>query len=55
MALMFVVGVMNLAWMAIVALFILAEKLVPARWHCDLITGVLLIGAGAWMALAAAG
>lgn len=55
MALMFVAGVMNLGWMAIVALFILAEKLVPAHWHVDLVSGTLLIGAGVWMALLVAG
>lgn len=55
MALVFAVGVMNLGWMAIVALFILAEKLVPAHWHVDLVSGTLLIGAGVWMALLAAG
>lgn len=55
MALLFVVGVMNLAWMAIVAAFILAEKLAPARWHLDWIAGVLLIGAGIWLALVATG
>jgi predicted metal-binding membrane protein len=55
MALMFVVGVMNLFWMAVITIVILAEKLVPARWRIDLIAGVLLIGAGAWVALAVAG
>lgn len=55
MALVFVAGVMNLAWMAIITAFILAEKLAPARWRLDFVAGVLLIGAGAWIALAAAG
>jgi predicted metal-binding membrane protein len=55
MALLFVVGVMNLAWMAIVAAFILAEKLAPPRWHLDWIAGALLIGAGGWLVLVAAG
>lgn len=49
MALMFVVGVMNLAWMAAVSVFILAEKLVPAHWHLETASGILLIGAGAAM------
>lgn len=55
MALLFVAGVMNLAWMAIVAAFILAEKLAPRRWRLDWVAGVLLIGAGVWLGLVAAG
>jgi predicted metal-binding membrane protein len=55
MVLMFVVGVMNLFWMAVITIFILAEKLAPARWRIDRIAGVLLIGVGAWVALAVAG
>lgn len=55
MALMFVVGVMSLAWMAILTAFVLAERLVPARWHLDLVSGLLLVGSGAWMALMAVG
>lgn len=54
MALMFVVGVMNLAWMAILAVFILAERLVPARWHLDAATGLGLVAWGGWL-LAGAG
>ncbi|MGH8274017.1 MAG: DUF2182 domain-containing protein [Gammaproteobacteria bacterium] len=51
MALMFVVGVMNLAWMAILAVFLLAEKLVPARWHLDAAIGLLLLAAAAFLGL----
>jgi predicted metal-binding membrane protein len=49
MALMFVVGVMNLAWMAILSAFILIEKLVPARWHLDTAAGALLVLWGSWL------
>ncbi|MGH8126869.1 MAG: DUF2182 domain-containing protein [Gammaproteobacteria bacterium] len=49
MALMFVVGVMNLAWMAILTVFVLAEKLVPERWHLDEAAGLLLLAAGGWL------
>lgn len=55
MALMFVAGVMNLAWMALMTVFFFAEKLVPPRWHVDLIAGVLLVASGCWMALTATG
>lgn len=47
MAVMFVVGTMNLAWMAVVALAVLGEKLVPARWRFDSVVGVVLIVWGA--------
>ncbi|MGY3041488.1 putative metal-binding membrane protein [Rhodanobacter sp. TND4EL1] len=54
MVLMFVVGVMNLAWMAILSGFVLAEKLMPARWHLDVVAGVTLVAWGGWL-LAGAG
>lgn len=43
MAVMFVVGVMSLAWMGVLTLLILAEKVVPARWQFDRLVGVGLI------------
>lgn len=55
MSLLFVVGIMNLVWMAIVAAFVLVERLTPRRWHLDLVTGVLLTAAGGVVALVAAG
>jgi predicted metal-binding membrane protein len=46
MALLFVTGVMNLAWVAALALFVAAEKLLPGgRWIAR-IAGVALIGWG---------
>ena len=52
MGLLFVSGVMNLLWVALLALLVLAEKLMPggerlARW-----SGVTLLGLAAWLALA---
>ncbi|MGH8234336.1 MAG: DUF2182 domain-containing protein, partial [Rhodanobacteraceae bacterium] len=41
MALLFVVGTMNLAWMAVLAAFVLTEKLVSARWHLDIAAGLV--------------
>lgn len=49
MALMFVAGVMSLLWMAIIAAFVIVEKVAPgARW-VNRISGFLLIGWGMWM------
>ena len=50
MTLLFVAGVMNLLWVATIAAFILAEKVVPAGPWLSRVTGLLLIGWGAWMA-----
>jgi len=49
MALMFVVGVMNLAAMALLTVFLLAEKLAPPAWHISRISGAVLIASGAWI------
>lgn len=43
MALLFVVGVMNLTWVAAIAAFVLAEKLTPNVRYLGRVTGVLLI------------
>ena len=48
MALLFVAGVMNLVWVAAIALFVLVEKLVPlaaVSWG----TGVGLVASGVWL------
>ena len=46
MALLFVLGVMNLVWIAALAAFVLAEKVIPAGDKVTKVTGVLLIGWG---------
>jgi predicted metal-binding membrane protein len=43
MALLFAAGVMNRVWIAALAVAVLIEKVVP---------GVLLVGAGLWVAVA---
>ena len=48
MALLFVLGVMNLVWIAALAAFVLAEKVVPAGNKVSKVTGVLLIGWGGY-------
>ena len=49
MALMFVTGVMSLLWMAIIAAFVLVEKVAPEAKWINRISGVLLIAWGVWM------
>jgi predicted metal-binding membrane protein len=48
MLLLFVGGVMNLVWIAALTVFILLERLLPARVQGGRLSGVLLIGAGLW-------
>lgn len=52
MLLMFVFGVMNLAWMALLTLLILVEKLAGGRWHLVRGVGVALVIGGVWLVLA---
>lgn len=49
MALLFVGGVMNLLWVALLALFVLIEKVVPAGGRLGKAGGIALIGWGAWI------
>lgn len=49
MALLFVMGVMNLVWVAVIAGFVLLEKILPAGLWMGRITGLLLIAWGTWM------
>lgn len=49
MVLLFVGGIMNLYWIAGLALFVLLEKMIPAgHWFCSLI-GIALILWGGWL------
>ena len=45
MLLLFVGGVMNLAWVAILSLVVLAEKYAPARLHADRAIAAVLLAA----------
>lgn len=49
MGLLFVGGVMNLLWIAVIAIFVLIEKLAPRGRLAGTISGLGLIGAGAVM------
>ncbi len=53
MGLLFVLGVMNLLWIAALAGFILLEKVALGGQWLGRLTGVLLIGWGAWVVAAA--
>lgn len=49
MALLFVVGVMNLLWAAIIAMFVLAEKLLPAPVWFGRISGIAMCAWGLFL------
>ena len=49
MALLFVAGVMNLLWIALLAGAILVEKVLPVGRQAASVAGVLMIAGGLWM------
>lgn len=49
MALLFVVGVMNVLWIALLAMLVLLEKLTPWGLSVAQTAGAICIAAGAWM------
>jgi predicted metal-binding membrane protein len=49
MVLLFVVGIMNLFWVAAIAIFVLLEKIVPTGYLIPRVSGALLIAAGVWL------
>jgi predicted metal-binding membrane protein len=51
MALLFAVGVMNLLWVAVIAAFVFAEKLLPAGVWTARIGGVAMAAIGVWLLL----
>ena len=53
MVLLFVGGVMNLGWVAVIAGFVLLEKMIPAGEVVARLAGVALVGAGVWMMMSA--
>jgi len=48
MALLFVTGVMNLLWVALIGIFVLVEKLVPFQRWVSGVAGALLVSWGIW-------
>jgi predicted metal-binding membrane protein len=55
MALLFVGGVMNLAWIAALSIAVAIEKMVPGGARLAGVLGVVLIGAGVWRVAALLG
>jgi predicted metal-binding membrane protein len=53
MGILFAVGVMNLAWIAALSVFVLLEKIIPRGLWVAKVAGLILIGFGGWMALSA--
>ena len=51
MALLFIGGVMNVAWIVGIAAFVLAEKIVPAGLALARIAGIGFVTAGVWVLL----
>src|SRR2546425_9248725 len=51
MALLFVAGVMSLVWVAALAVAVLVEKVGPRGDLVGRVVGLLLVGAGAWLAM----
>jgi predicted metal-binding membrane protein len=49
MALLFVGGVMNLLWIAAIAIFVLLERVAPGGRIVARLGGILLAAAGAWL------
>lgn len=49
MALLFVAGVMNLFWIAVITAYVLLEKVVPGGQKLSWALGALVIGWGVWM------
>jgi predicted metal-binding membrane protein len=54
MALLFVGGVMNVLWIAAIAVFVLAEKLLPPSWQISRISGLAFVASGGWLLLRSA-
>jgi predicted metal-binding membrane protein len=49
MALLFVCGVMNLLWIAVLAILVLVEKVLPFGWIVARLAGTVFVAAGIWL------
>jgi predicted metal-binding membrane protein len=49
MALVFVGGVMNLFWIAALAILVLVEKVIPSGWIIARLASLAFIAGGGWM------
>jgi predicted metal-binding membrane protein len=55
MTLLFVVGVMNLLWVAVIAGIVIIEKVMPGGQWVSRAIGLLVVGWGVWLLIQAAG
>ena len=51
MTLLFVAGVMNLLWIAILTVLVLVEKAAPREWRIGHVVGILVMAWGGWLLL----
>jgi predicted metal-binding membrane protein len=49
MALLFVGGVMNLLWIAVLTIFVLLEKVIPMGRTIARVAGGVLVASGGWL------
>lgn len=49
MALLFVGGVMNLLWIAVLTIFVLLEKVIPTGRTIARVAGGVLVASGGWL------
>src|SRR5690348_6439141 len=52
MAMLVAVSVMSIAWMSVIAVLVLAQKLLPARAAVDVPLALAIVGLGIWIVLA---
>jgi predicted metal-binding membrane protein len=52
MLMLLALGVMSIAWMSVIAVVVLAQKLMPARAAIDMPLALAIVGLGVWIAVA---
>jgi predicted metal-binding membrane protein len=55
MTLLFVAGLMNLLWIALIAGYVLIEKVGPAGQWVSQVMGLLMVGWGVWLLISTSG
>jgi predicted metal-binding membrane protein len=54
MLMLVAVGVMNVTWMSVIAVLVLAQKLLPPKAAIDVPLAVAIVGLGIWIVIAPA-
>jgi predicted metal-binding membrane protein len=52
MAMLVALGVMSVTWMSVIAILVLAEKLLPPKAAVDVPLALAIVGLGIWIILA---